>query len=316
MEMRNIGTSEIEVAPLMFGGNVFGWTADEATSFKLLDAFVARGFNFIDTADVYSTWVPGHLGGESETILGKWFKRSGKRNQVVLATKLGMAMGPLKGGLAKGYIASQVEQSLARLQTDHIDLYQSHKDDPGTPLEETLEAYGRLIEQGKVRIIGASNYKSERLREAVELGRRAGLPVYQTLQPEYNLYDRKEFEQDALPVVQELGLGVVPYSSLASGFLTGKYSSKEDIAGSSREKRLGGYFDERGIKVLKALRDVADDASTEPAAVALAWLMAQPTILAPIASATSLMQLESNFQAVELKLTPRQMEQLFVSSAY
>lgn len=314
MEMRTIGSSEIAVAPLMFGGNVFGWTADEAMSFHLLDAFVARGFNCIDTADVYSAWVPGHQGGESETILGKWFKRSGKRNQVVIATKLGMAMGSLQGGLGKNYIASQVEQSLLRLQTECIDLYQSHKDDPATPLEETLEAYGRLIDQGKVRIIGASNYKGERLREAVELARREGLPVYQTLQPEYNLYDRKQFEQDAQPIATELGLGVIPYSSLASGFLTGKYTSKEDIAGTSRERKLGAYFDERGLRILKTLREVANEAGVEPAAVALAWLIAQPTILAPIASATNLKQLESNFKAVELQLTPRQLDQLDRSS--
>ena len=315
MEMRKLGNSGIEVAPLMFGGNVFGWTADEAMSFRLLDAFVARGFNFIDTANVYSTWAPGHQGGESETVIGKWFKRSGKRNQVVIATKLGLAMDGLKGGLAKGYIASEVEKSLKRLQIDCIDLYQSHKDDPDTPLEETLEAYSRLIEQGKVRIIGASNYSGERLREAVELARRDGLPEYQTLQPEYNLYSRKEFEQDAQPVAQELGVSVIPYWALASGFLTGKYATQEDTLGASREKRLGAYFDERGIRLLQTLRDVANEAATEPAAVAIAWLMAQPTIVAPIASATNLKQLESNFKAVELHLTPRQLEQLNAASA-
>ncbi len=316
MQMRRVGKSLIEVAPLMFGGNVFGWTADEATSFRLLDAFVARGFNFIDTADVYSAWVPGHEGGESETILGKWFRRSGKRNQVVIATKVGMALGPLPGGLTKAYIMSSVEKSLKRLQVDCIDLYQSHKDDPETPLEDTLEAYARLIEQGKVRLIGASNYKGERLRGAVELARRAGLPVYVTLQPEYNLYDRKDFEGDARPIAEELGLSVIPYSSLASGFLSGKYASNEDIVGTSREKRLGGYFNERGMRILKSLREVANEVHAEPGAVALAWLMAQPTILAPIASATSLQQLESNLQAAELTLSARQIGVLDEASAY
>lgn len=315
MQMRKIGESGVEVAPLMFGGNVFGWTADEAMSFRLLDAFVARGFNFIDTADVYSAWVPGHEGGESEAIVGKWFRRSGKRNQVILATKVGMGMGPIHGGLAKPYIAGAVEKSLKRLQVDCIDLYQSHKDDAATPLEETLEAYARLIEQGKVRLIGASNYKGERLREAVELARRSGLPAYQTLQPEYNLYDRKKFEQDARPVVEELGLSVIPYSSLASGFLSGKYAAKEDIAGTSREKRLGGYFDDRGLRILKVLREVADDLSVDPGAVALAWLLAQPTILAPIASATSVQQLESNLRGAELTLTERQLDLLNAASA-
>lgn len=316
MQMRKLGESGIEVAPLMFGGNVFGWTADEATSFRLLDAFVARGFNFIDTADVYSAWVPGHEGGESETILGKWFRRSGKRNQVVIATKVGMAMGPLQGGLAKGYIMDAVEKSLKRLQVDCIDLYQSHEDDSKTPLEETLEAYSRLIEQGKVRLIGASNYKGERLREAVELARRSGLPVYATLQPEYNLYDREDFEVDARLVAAELGIGVIPYSSLASGFLSGKYASKDDIAGTNREKRLAGYFDEHGMRILKALREVANEVSSDPGAVALAWLMAQPTILAPIASATSVQQLESNLRAAELTFSPRQMQTLDEASAY
>ena len=316
MEMRQLAKSEIKTAPLMLGGNVFGWTADEATSFRLLDAFVARGFNFIDTADIYSAWAPGHVGGESESILGRWFQRSGKRNSVVIATKLGLPFGPYAGGLGKKYIAEAVEQSLRRLATDHIDLYQAHKDDTQTPIEETLEAFGRLVEAGKVRLIGASNFSGERLHESVAMARRDGLPVYATLQPEYNLYDRAKFEQDGQPIAQELEIGVIPYYGLASGFLTAKYSAREDIVGTSREKRLTGYFDERGLNILRVLRQIANEIGAEPATVALAWLMAQPTILAPIASATSLAQLETNLRAAELQLTRRQTDLLTEASAY
>jgi aryl-alcohol dehydrogenase-like predicted oxidoreductase len=257
MQLRPLGNSTLQVAPLMFGGNIFGWTIDQPSSFAVLDAFVAHGFNFIDTADVYSRWKPGNQGGESETVIGNWFARSGNRDKVVLATKVGMDLGDGRKGLAGKYIIEAAEASLRRLQTDYIDLYQSHVDDASVPLDETLEAYRQLIAQGKVRVIGASNYSGARLREAVELAQREGLPVYQTLQPHYNLYDREKFEQDQQPVAEELGIGVIPYFSLASGFLTGKYKSVADTAGKNRETRVAKYFDERGLKILQALDEVA-----------------------------------------------------------
>ncbi len=238
MQRRKLGKSGLEVVPLMFGGNVFGWTADEKTSFDLLDAFADRGFDFIDTANVYSAWVPGHMGGESETILGKWFARSGKRKDIVLATKVGMKMGDGGQGLKKDYILKSVEESLQRLGTDYIDLYQSHKDDEGTPLEETLGAYDELIKSGKVRAIGASNYKGERLRDAEQVSGTHNLVHYTTLQPEYNLYDREAYEEDLALVAEELHLGVIPYFSLASGFLTGKYQTLEDTKGKNRGSRV------------------------------------------------------------------------------
>ena len=316
MQKKALGRSGVQVVPLMLGGNVFGWTADEQTSFDILDAFVGRGFDFIDTADKYTDWIPGHKGGESETVLGNWFKRSGKRGQVVLATKVGMLLGGGKRGLSKRYIMQGAEDSLRRLQTDVIDLYQSHKDDGDTPLEETLEAFKTLIEQGKVKMIGASNYSGARLREVLQLAAREGLPVYQTLQPEYNLYDRKGYEQDLEPVVREFGLGVVPYFSLASGFLTGKYKTAEDVKGASRERLLGKYFDERGLRILEALAKVAAECGATQASVALAWLLAQPTVTAPIASATSTTQLQSLFAAVELKLSEEQVSRLTAAGAY
>ncbi len=317
METRRLGTTNLQVAPLMLGGNVFGWTIDAETSFRILDAFVDAGFNFIDTADVYSAWKPGNAGGgQSETILGQWFARSGKREKVVLATKVGMDLGEGKKGLSRKYIIEAAEASLKRLQTDHIDLYQSHTDDASTPLEETLSAYRALIEQGKVTIIGASNYKADRLREAIEIAKRESLPCYQTLQPEYNLYDRQDFEQNLQPVAQELGLGVVPYFSLASGFLTGKYKTKADSEGKNRGSRVAKYFDERGMKILKALDEVAAETGAKQATISLAWLLAQPTILAPIASATSTEQLQDLIAAPSLKLTDAQIQNLSQASAY
>jgi aryl-alcohol dehydrogenase-like predicted oxidoreductase len=316
MQTRALGTSTLQVVPLMLGGNVFGWTVDAPTSFSILDAFVDRGFNFIDTADVYSRWLPGNHGGESETILGQWFKKSGKRDKIVLATKVGMDMGDGKQGLRKKYILEAVEASLKRLQTDHIELYQSHKDDEATPLQETLEAYQQLIQQGKVRIIGASNYKGDRLTQAIELARKHNLPVYQALQPEYNLYDRKAYEQDLAPVAKKFNLGVIPYFSLASGFLTGKYKTLADTKGKNRGSRVEKYFDERGEKILKALAEVAQHNNAKQASVALAWLLAQPTITAPIASATSTDQLESLFAAVDLKLDATALDKLNQASAY
>jgi aryl-alcohol dehydrogenase-like predicted oxidoreductase len=316
MDTRQLGHSDLHLAPLMFGGNVFGWTIGAETSFALLDAFVGHGFNAIDTADVYSVWKPGNHGGESETILGQWFARSGKRDQVMLATKVGMDLGGGKKGLARKYILEAVEASLTRLQTDRIDLYQSHLDDRTVPLDETLEAYRQLIQQGKVRVIGASNYSGARLREAVEFAKREGLPVYESLQPEYNLYGRQKFEQDLQPVALELGIGVIPYFSLASGFLTGKYKSKADTAGKNRAARVEKYFDERGMKILKALDEVSAVTHTNQASIALAWLMAQPSITAPIASATSLDQLESLLAAPQVTLDEAMMAKLNEASAY
>ena len=315
MQRRRLGDTELEIVPVVFGGNVFGWTAEEARSFELLDAWVDRGFNCIDTADVYSRWVPGHVGGESETIIGKWLKQSGKREQVVLLTKVGMEM-PAGKGLSKKYILEEVKQSLKRLQTDRIDLYQSHKDDESVPLEETLEAYAQLIDEGKLRYIGASNYKGARLAEAEDLAERKKLPAYKTLQPEYNLHARQGYEQDLAPVAEKYGLGVIPYFTLASGFLTGKYQSIEDAKGAKREGMVQKYFDERGLKILKALKQVSEETGAEQAAVSLAWLLEQPTITAPIASATSTKQMEALFAAVELKLSAAQLASLTDASAY
>jgi aryl-alcohol dehydrogenase-like predicted oxidoreductase len=316
MQTRALGTSGLKIVPLVLGGNVFGWTIDEAQSFKVLDAFVDRGFNCIDTADVYSAWVPGHTGGESEAILGKWFAHSGKRDKVILATKVGMEMPKVGKGLRKDYILREVEQSLKRLQTEVIDLYQSHKDDESTPLEETLEAYAQLLKDGKVRAIGASNYKGARLTQAMETAKQHDLPAYTALQPEYNLYDRQDYETDLAPVAAKYGLGVIPYFSLAAGFLTGKYQSIEDTKGKNRGSRVEKYFNDRGMKILAALKQVSTETGTQQASVALAWLLAQPTITAPIASATSTQQLEALFAAVDLKLTDAQAKALTEASAY
>ena len=306
----------MSIVPVVLGGNVFGWTVDERRSFDLLDAFVDRGFNCVDTADVYSVWVPGHQGGESETILGKWFARSGRRDQVVLATKVGFAMRSGGKGLSRRYILEQVEQSLQRLQTDRIDLYQSHTDDQSVALEETLEAYAQLIQQGKVRWVGASNYKGKRLTEALDVATEKHLPHYATLQPEYNLYDRENYEGDLAPVAAEYGLGVIPYFSLASGFLTGKYQKLEDARGATREGRVARYFDDRGLRILKALKQVSEETGAQQASIALAWLLAQPTVTAPIASATSVPQMQALFAAVDLKLDEAQMQLLTEASAY
>ncbi|SIN95948.1 Predicted oxidoreductase [Singulisphaera sp. GP187] len=308
-----LGKSGLEVGPLAFGGNVFGWTIDEATSFRLLDAFVAAGFKLIDTADVYSRWAPGNQGGESETIIGKWLKQSGKRDQVILATKVGMALD--KRGLGGPYIKRSVEDSLKRLQTDHIDLYQAHKDDPETPLEETLGAFHELIQQGKVRVIGASNYSAERLSEVLKVSRDNGLAAYQALQPEYNLCERAGFEDALEPVCREAGLGVIPYYSLASGFLTGKYRSEADLAKSARGQGVKKYLDDRGFRILAALDDVAGRYSSTPGRVAIAWLLARPSVTAPIASATSVAQLDDLIEATRLELDGPAIERLNQASA-
>lgn len=310
MQKRELGKSGIQVQPLMLGGNVFGWTADEATSFRLLDAFVDGGGDFIDTADMYSRWAPGHTGGESETIIGKWFQRSGRRSQVILATKLGKEMGPGLHGLVPSYIKRAVEDSLRRLQTDHIDLYQAHEDDPHTPLTDTLSAFGDLIKEGKVRAVGASNYTGPRLREALEVSQAEGLPRYQSLQPLYNLYDRTAFEQELAPVCQEFGLGVVPYYSLAAGFLTGKYRSPEDTKDKPRARMVQKYTNERGWRIVKEVVAIAQELQTQPASVALAWLMAQPVITAPIASATSLDQMDALLASLRLTLSSEMLARL------
>jgi aryl-alcohol dehydrogenase-like predicted oxidoreductase len=310
MEMRRLGRSDLRVSPLCFGGNVFGWTVDEATSFRLLDAFLDAGFNFIDTADVYSAWKPGNRGGESETILGKWMRERGNRDRVVVATKVGSEMGPGQKGLSATYIRKAVEASLRRLQTDRIDLYQSHQDDTGTPLEETLRAYGDLIAAGKVRVIGASNYEAKRLREALDVSARSGLPRYECLQPGYNLYDRADYEGELEALCRENEIGVIPYFALASGFLTGKYRSEADMAGRARGGRVARYLDERGFGILAALDAVAAEHGATPAQVALAWLMARPGLTAPIASATATEQLDELVASVELKLDPAAIERL------
>lgn len=313
MEKRQLGKSALEVAPLAFGGNVFGWTANEAASFKLLDAFVAAGFNLIDTADVYSAWVPGNKGGESETIIGKWLKQSGRRDQVVIATKVGAGKEP---NLSPSYIEKKVEESLSRLQTDYIDLYQTHYDDLSTPVEATLEAYQKLIKAGKVRVIGTSNMSPERLLQSLQASEAHGYPRYESLQPEYNLYDRQKFEREYSPITQQYNLGVISYYSLASGFLSGKYRSKEDVAKSQRGNKALSYLDERGQSILETLDEVAGDYGTSQAAVAIAWLVQRPDITAPIVSATSVSQLEEIMKATELNLDAAAIEKLNIASDY
>lgn len=314
MELRKLGNSDLQVSPIMLGGNVFGWTIDEQASFRILDAFVDRGFNFIDTADMYSNWVPGHSGGESETIIGKWFAQSGKRDRVLIATKVGMEVNGQKG-LSKAHIVRSAEDSLRRLQTDRIDLYQSHQDDPDTNFEETFGAYAQLIQEGKVRVIGASNFKAERLTQALEAAQKGNLPQYQSLQPEYNLYDRNDYETNLEPLVKKSGIGVIPYFSLAAGFLTGKYRSEADLKDRSRGGMVQKYLNERGHRILEALDAVAQEYGSTPAAVALAWLIARPTITAPIASATTVEQLDSILAAAGLPLSPKSIVYLDTESA-
>jgi aryl-alcohol dehydrogenase-like predicted oxidoreductase len=316
MKKRELGKSGIEVAPWALGGNVFGWTADEPTSFKILDAFVDAGFNLVDTADTYSRWLPGHVGGESETVIGKWFQQSGKRDKIVIATKVGMDMGDGKKGLAKSYILKEVEDSLKRLQTDHIDLYQSHQDDATVPLEETLDAYAQLVKQGKVRAIGASNYKAARMYEALTVSKKQGIPRYECLQPNYNLYDREDYETLLEPLVRDKQIGVIPYFSLAAGFLTGKYRSEADFAKSPRGGGMKKYLNERGFRILGALDEAAKSLNSTPARVALAWIIARPSITAPIASATSLEQFNDLLEGTRLELDEATIGKLNQASAY
>lgn len=316
MQLRALGRSGLQVSPLCFGGNVFGWTVDEATSFALLDAWVDAGFNFIDTADVYSRWVPGHAGGESENVIGKWLQRSGKRAQVVIATKVGKDMGDGKVGLRPEYIRQAVDASLQRLQTDYIDLYQSHDDDQSVPLSETLEAFADLIKAGKVRAIGASNYSAPRLAEALETSQHLGLPRYESLQPLYNLYDRAVFEAELRPLCLAQGVGVINFYALAAGFLTGKYRTEADAAKSARgPKTVGLYLNPRGLRILAELDEIAERYEATPGQIAIAWQIAQPGITAPIASATSLAQLQDLVAAARLQLDADAIEALNQASA-
>lgn len=314
MEKRKLGSTGLEIAPLAFGGNVFGWTADEATSFKLLDAFVDAGFNFIDTANTYSSWVAGNVGGESETKIGKWLKQKGNREKVVIATKVGSEMGGKKG-LSKKYILEAVEESLDRLQTDYIDLYQSHYPDPSTPIAETLEAYAQLIKQGKVRAIGGSNLTAAQLTEEIEVSKQARLPGYQTLQPLYNLYDRAVFENELQQICLDNNIAVINYYALASGFLTGKYRSESDLSKSARGGGVKKYLNERGLRILNALDKVSQQYNATPAQVSIAWLLTRPTIAAPIASATNIEQLRDLEKAVSLKLDEEAIKILDKTSA-
>jgi aryl-alcohol dehydrogenase-like predicted oxidoreductase len=301
MEKRNLGRSGIQVSPFAFGGNVFGWTVNESVAFELLDEFTRSGFNLIDTADVYSTWVAGNKGGESETIIGEWLRKRKNRRDVVIATKVGKPMGPGKLGLSGKYIRQAVEDSLKRLQTDCIDLYQSHDDDPHTPMEETLSTFTDLISEGKVRAIGASNFTADRLALALETSKAFGYARYETLQPPYNLYDRN-IEKDLQPLCEKEGIGIISYYALASGFLTGKYRTDRDLQKSVRGQGIKKYLDAKGKKILEALDEVSAKYKSSPATIALAWLMTRPGVVAPIASATNKDQLMDLMKSAEIKL--------------
>jgi aryl-alcohol dehydrogenase-like predicted oxidoreductase len=312
MKLRSLGTSGLRVAPLCLGGDVFGWTADEATSFRILDAFVDAGFNLIDTADAYSRWAPGHQGGESEALIGRWLKHTGKRDRVLIATKVGMEMGDGRVGLSRKHILEAVDESLRRLHLDVIDLYQSHKDDLGVPVGETLAAYDELVRVGKVRAIGASQLSPERVRESLEFSRREGMVSYSCLQPLYNLYDRELFEKSSGPIAAEHGLGVISYYALAAGFLSGKYRTEADLQKSVRGKMRieGAYLNPRGLRIIEALDVVAKRLGSSPASVAIAWVLTNPLVTAPIASATNLAQLESLVAATRLVLDAQSLEEL------
>jgi len=317
VKLRELGRSGLQVSPLCLGGNVFGWTADETTSFSLLDAWLDAGFNFVDTADVYSAWVAGHVGGESETVIGKWLKKSGKRDKLVLATKVGNAMGPGRKGLKPAYIRQAVEDSLRRLQTDRIDLYQSHVDDPETPIADTLGVYADLVRAGKVRAVGASNFTAARLAEALRLSREQGLPRYESLQPLFNTMDRKGFEEELEPLCLAENVGVINFYGLAAGFLTGKYRKPEDAEKSARgETVVTRYLNERGLRVLAALDAVAARRKATTGQVALAWQMARPSITAPIASATSLAQMAELVAAAQLQLGAEDIAEIDAASAW
>ena len=304
VKKKKIGNTQLEVAPLAFGGNVFGWTIDQPTSFELLDSFVDSGLNLLDTADVYSAWKEGNVGGESETIIGNWFKRSGKRNKIVLATKCGFDGSTDKKNLSAAHIHKAVDASLKRLQTDHIDLYQAHSDDEKVPLEETLEAFDQLIKMGKVGAIGASNYSAARLKEALKVSDQNSFARFQCLQPEYNLYVRASYEDAVEELCVKENIGVISYFSLARGFLSGKYRTEEDLALSARGAGVKAYLNERGFRILAALDKLAQEYSSTPSRIALAWLMARPSITAPIASATNLNQLDDLIASTKIILSP------------
>jgi aryl-alcohol dehydrogenase-like predicted oxidoreductase len=317
MEKRKLGKSELLVSTLMFGGNVFGWTIDEKESFKILDSFVDAGFNFIDTADTYSRWVPGNKGGESETIIGNWMKKNGKRKEVLIATKLGGDVGKGKKDLSAQYIKEASEASLKRLQTDHIDLYQTHYDDLDTPVEETMTALNELIKEGKVRYIGASNLSAERIKASNEFARKNNLQPYISLQPLYNLYDRQKLEHEYLKLVTEEDLAVLPYYALASGFLSGKYRNENDLQKSARGEGIGKkYLNERGYTILSAMDKVAAEQKVPLSEIAIAWLLQKPFITSAIVSATNEKQLQELINATNLKLTNEQMKELDGASEY
>ena len=317
--MKNVqlGNTDLEIKPIFFGGNVFGWTLNEEESFRILDGFLDRGFNAIDTANNYSYWVDGNVGTESERIIGNWIKSRGVRDQIVLATKVGgRNMIQDKPNTTKAHILKEVEESLIRLQTDYIDLYQTHYDDVNTPVEETLSAYNQLIKEGKVRYIGASNFSSERLIESLDKSELYNLPQYKTLQPEYNLYDRQHFEEFLQPVAEKYNLAVIPYYSLASGFLSGKYKTEEDLQQSLRGQGIKKYLNERGFKILDALQTISTRYNISYSAVALAWLMDQKTVVAPIASATKEQHLDAFVEAVNVQLSHDDVKRLTEASEY
>lgn len=311
MDLRKLGRTDLFVAPIVFGGNVFGWTADEKTSYALLDAFFDAGFNTIDTADVYSSWVPGNKGGDSEEIIGKWLKQSDvARDKAIIITKVGSEMGPGKKGLKANYILEAVDASLKRLQTDHIDLYLSHWPDPETPHQESLAAYAKLKEQGKIRHVGCSNLDATQLQASLDAAAKAGLPRYDVLQPEYNLYARDSFEGALADLCVKEDIGVITYFSLAAGFLTGKYRTKADTEGRARENRVAAYLDDKGLRILAALDKVSAETGSKPAEVALAWLLRKRGVTAPIASATSLGQLDALIKSAKLFLSDEAMRLL------
>jgi aryl-alcohol dehydrogenase-like predicted oxidoreductase len=310
MEFRSLGNSAVKVSPLCFGGNVFGWTIDESRSFEILNAFADAGCNFIDTADSYSNWVPGNRGGESESIIGKWMKQRKNRKDIVIATKLGSDLGDGNRGLSREYMFKAVEASLKRLQTDYIDVYQAHYDDPSTPVEETLLAFSDLITQGKVRIIGASNFSRERLTASLSTSKEKQLPSYQTIQPLYNLYERQPFEAELQSVCIDNGISVITYFSLASGFLTGKYRTEHDLGKSTRGQGIKKYFTERGFRILRALDTISAEHNVTNASIALAWLMSRPAVAAPIASATNEGQLRELLQSTEIRLSEHNIDML------